>query len=464
MSVNISSLPDKLPNTATIDTRAAAVRKVGTQSSDIRDDVQGHWSGLSAVFESPHQDKVFSAVTTVMSPYIDAVGTITDDTATALEDFSTAIAGIKARYDAVKEQAATHNALEGDDRPDDYWTKNADIQAEINAVGGLYDDAVKTCADTISKLNPMYGDTANNVGTAYGAATTYALPALKALGLTASSLSFRNGQLHFKFNSDANSFKQRGLPGRFSIKEGTLKRLGVPNSYIERLVDSQAPSGERVSKNAGQAMLRDLDPKSALGGLVAKYPWLKNTKFSVHGQRVELKVQLTRGAGSHRGGSHARTGPVKLPKALDKINKFANGPAGKLLTVVGAGTTFAGTYTDGYNDSLIRNPEMSPDEHKTEAVKDAAIVTGAEQVGSVVGTAVGRGAGAAIGQAIIPIPGVGAAVGGFLGGLAGGYVGGVVGNAIGSTINDIRHGDIGSVGEAVADTGKKVLSSLNPFD
>ncbi|MDN5814097.1 MAG: hypothetical protein L0H40_13825, partial [Micrococcaceae bacterium] len=58
---------------------------------------------------------------------------------------------------------------------------------------------------------------------------------------------------------------------------------------------------------------------------------------------------------------------------------------------------------------------------------------------------------------------VGAAVGGFVGGLAGGWVGGQVGNAIGSTINDLRHGDIGSIGEAAKETGKKILKSLNPF-
>lgn len=464
MSVDTSSLPDKLPDTGTIDTRAAAVRKVGTQSKDIRDDVQSDWSGLDAVFESPHQDKVFSAVTTVMSPYIDAVGTVTDDTATALEDFSSAISNLKSRYDAVKEQASTHNALEGDDRPDDYWTANGEIQREINAVAGLYDDAVKTCADKISKLNPLFGDAAKTAGTVNGY-SGHAKNALEALGLTVSSLEFRNGKLFFKFNSDANDFKAKGMPGRFSIKEGTLRKLGVPNSYIERLAESQKATGpERVSKNAGTAMLHNLDPKTPLGALVAKYPWLKNTKFSVHGQKVELKVQLTRGSGSHQGGRHARTGPVKLPKALDKVNKFANGPAGKLLNVVGAGVTFAGTYTEGYNDSLLRNPDMSPAEHRAEAAKDAAVVTASEQVGTVVGTAVGRGVGAAVGQAIIPIPGVGAAVGGFVGGLAGGWLGGTVGNAIGSTINDIRHGDIGSVGEAVMDTGKKVLSSLNPFD
>ncbi|WP_372698990.1 hypothetical protein [Arthrobacter sp. JSM 101049] len=43
MSVDLSSLPDKLPNTANIDTEASAVRKIGTQSKDIRDDVQSDW-------------------------------------------------------------------------------------------------------------------------------------------------------------------------------------------------------------------------------------------------------------------------------------------------------------------------------------------------------------------------------------------------------------------------------------
>ncbi|GAA1355910.1 hypothetical protein GCM10009596_04000 [Arthrobacter rhombi] len=461
MSVSTASLPEKLPDTGAIDTAAAAVRKVGTKSHEIRKDVQSDWSGLEGVFKSPHQALVYSAVKTVMKPYTDAVKTLTNDTATALEDFSSDISGLKQRYDDVKKQASAHNALEGDDRPDDYGTKNADIQAEINAVSRLYDDAVKDCANTISTLNPLVADLSKPAGTV-GGLSGDAKNALEILGVTTKSLEFRDRKIFFKYNSEANVFSEKKLPRKFSINEGTLKKLGVPNSYIERLVDSQKPSGDRVSKNAGKKMLHNLDPKSPLGALVAKYPWLKNTKYSVDGRKVTLKASLTRGPGQP--GRHAAPGPARLPKAFDKVNKLANGPAGKILSGVGIASTFAGTYTEGYNDSLIRNPDMTPGEHRAEAAKDAAIVTGAEQVGSVVGTAVGRGAGAAIGQAIIPIPGVGAAVGGFLGGLAGGYVGGVVGNAIGSTINDIRHGDIGSVGEAVKDTGKKVLSSLNPFD
>ncbi|WP_372698989.1 hypothetical protein [Arthrobacter sp. JSM 101049] len=401
-------------------------------------------------------------MTTVMSPYVDAVGTVTDDTATALEDFSSAISNLKGRYDAVKEQASQHNALEGEDRPDDYWTTNGEIQREINAVSRLYDDAVETCADKISKLNPLVADLTKPAGTVNGL-SGHTKNALASLGLAGSSLEFRDRKIFFTYNSEANLFKEKSNPGRFSIQERTLKRLGVPNSYIERLADSQkATDPERVSKNAGKEMLHRLDSKSPLGALAAKYPWLKNTKYSVHGRKVELKTQLTRGGGTP--GRHAAPGPARLPKALDKVNKFANGPAGKVLSVVGAGATFTGTYTEGYNDSLIRNPDMTPAQHQAEAAKDAAVVTASEQVGSMVGTAVGRGAGAALGQAVIPIPGVGAAIGGFVGGMAGGWLGGIVGGAVGSTINDIRHGDIGSVGEAVGGTLKDIGSSLNPFD
>ncbi|MDN5813563.1 MAG: hypothetical protein L0H40_11085, partial [Micrococcaceae bacterium] len=411
MSVVISPLPDRLPDTAAIDSKAKAVRKVGTDCGDIRDDVQSHWSGLGAVFESPHQDKVYAAVTTVLSPPIDAVGTVTDDTAKALEDFSSRIAGLKARYDAVVSRAASHNEMREEARPDDYFDTTGDIQLEVNAVAELYDDAVSTCASKIAELNPLFGDGLKNANKAAGYGGD-AVTALTVLGLTASSFEYRDGKLFFVYNSDRNEHKKGFQPKRYGITEKRLQKLGVPKSYAERIADgggrknpSYVPKHARLAGNHYIPKHAANPMALAVGGgpLAAKYPW--NVKPIRDGAHVRVTKQLTRGPGRHERNPNTRTGPVKLPKALEKVNKFTQGPGGKLLTVAGAGMTFVGAYGEGYNDSVLRNPEMTHAEHQKEARKDAAVVTAAEETGAIVGTAVGRGVGAAVGQALIPIPG-----------------------------------------------------------
>lgn len=236
MGVVTSPLPDKLPDTAAIDSKAKAVRKVGTDCGDIRDDVHSHWSGLGAVFESPHQDKVYAAVTPVLSPPIDAVGTVTDDTAKALEDFSSKIASLKARYDAVVSRAASPNDLVEEARPDDYWATDGDIQLEISAVAELYDEVVSTCASTITELNPLFGGGLKNANTAAGYGE-HALNALEALGVTTSSFEYRDGKLFFVYNSDRNDHREEFQPKRYGITEKRLQKLGVPKSYAERIAD-----------------------------------------------------------------------------------------------------------------------------------------------------------------------------------------------------------------------------------
>ncbi|MEE1621786.1 hypothetical protein ACQ3I4_09805 [Zafaria sp. Z1313] len=461
MAVHTSGLPETLPSTAGIDTAARAVRKVGTDASGIYDDVKTEWDKLGQYFSSPHTDKVTSAVPTVMRPYVDASETLTDEVAKALEAFSDDISGLKTRYDNVKEQAAGHNAIAYDDRPDDYWDTNRSIQREIDAVAGLYDAAVEKCANAIRGLNPALGDY-SGVGDLTGAVTDGA-DILEGVGLTAAHFKYKNGKLWFEFNTSANPFAQT-TPVRHRISAGTLNRLGVPSSYIERLQASQGADPQRVSSNSTTRMLRGIDAQSPLGLLLARYPHLKNTRFNIRGQDVSLRVQLTRGNGTPPGSAGQANGRVRLPGWIDSANRFANGPAGKFLTAADYGATALGAYSEGYNESLLRNPDLSQAEHARVAATDAAVVTGSKAVGEVVGTAVGRGVGAAVGQALIPIPGVGAAVGGFLGGLAGGWIGGEIGEAVGGAINDLRHGDVGSLGEAAVDAGKKVLSSLNPFD
>lgn len=501
MRVDISSLPSKLPDTETIDTQAAAVRKVGTDSVDIRDDVQGHWAGLGAVFESPHQDKVFSAVETVMSPYIDDVGTTTGSAADALENFSLAISGMKSRYDTIKEQAASHNSLGDSYLPEDYADIGISLQEEVAAVRKLYDDAVKECADAISKLNPLISDSVSNgisdASLVYlGGKLTK--DGVLVFGVTQSLRGKNTGPLNYYLDTGDSEIRKGSAPGEYDITrkdhDKTHRSRGLPrlpSNYDEletktdkdnkhrspgparqpRIHPALHTGPDNTHRLPGRAAFGTAFPAS-LASLVGADGKLKNTHKKSMPKAPEVKAELTRNTNPHRA-----DGPARLPKALDKVDKLAKGPAGKALPIVGAGLTFAGAATDGYNASVTRNPEMTTAEHIDVAATDAAVVTAAETGGEIVGTAVGRGAGALIGQAVIPIPGVGAAVGGLVGGLLGGYVGGEVGNALGSTFNDLRHRDI-DLGDAAGaakdhvvdslkekvDSGKRIFGALNPFD
>lgn len=461
MAVTTTGLPTTFPDATGIDAAARRIRAVGTNTDSIRDDVQTGWSGLGAVFKSPHQDRVYAAVTTVMGPFVEATVSVTDGAATALETFADEMTALKARHDNVVARAQTHNQIPWSEQETDYWNDNSEVQLEVNAVAGIYDSAVAKCSSALRNLIPSVAPTAQALG---GATEPIGngLDLLEAAGITASQFTFKNGKLFFSFGPD-NDFGGQLERTQFRINPGSLERLGVPDSYIERLQASQGPTPLRMSNNATQGMLREVAPSSALGILVNRYPWLKNTKLNGTGANMNLSVQLTRGQGLPPGTSGAANGSVGILRPLKKVENLFNGPTGKLLGVAGVGLTFAGSYTEGYNGSLQRNPGMTDAEHQWEATKDAGVQTAATEIGAVVGTGVGRVAGAALGQALIPIPGVGAAVGGFVGGLVGGWVGGNVGGAVGGFINDMRHGDK-SFGDAALDAGKNLLSSFNPFD
>ncbi|WP_183510428.1 hypothetical protein [Paeniglutamicibacter cryotolerans] len=465
----MTGLPEALPNPAAIDDAAWDVRSVGVYSDSIRDEVQGEWKNLGAVFKSPHQDRVYSAVTKVMGPYIDATMALTDDAAKALEAFADDMTALRSRFENIRSRAATHNAVPFVDQDTEYWQDNTEVQNEVDAVAGLYDAAVDRCASALRKLNPsMPGglETAATVAGKMGDGKEL----LKAAGLGASHFTFRDGKLFFSFTQTSTP-GQPVNPNRFRINAFVLERLGVPSSYLERLHASQGPDLVRVSNNATRAMLGDvyrtstsgdLPPTSMLGKLVARYPWLRNTKLNTTGNDLSFSTQLTRGPGAPPGTSGLANGSPGILRPLEKAEAFLKGPAGKVLAVAGPALTFAGSYSEGYNSSVLRNPEMSEAEHHGNAVVDAGTVAVASEIGSVVGTGVGRLAGGAIGQALIPIPGVGAAVGGFVGGLVGGWVGGNVGGAVGGLVNDMRHGDK-SFGAAVGDAGMNLLKSFNPF-
>ncbi|VXB93076.1 hypothetical protein [Citricoccus sp. K5] len=464
MAVDTSQLPTRLPSSGTIDPAARNVRSLGTTVSGHYADAAQIWTQLSdGRLITPHSERVYTAFVDVMKPYADAYETLTDEAATALEDFSEDIEGLRNRYTNAKADAATHNTMPEADRPDDYADAGAGIQTRVDAVAEDYDTAVQTCANALKGLNPTSGVTVNanlsDAMLAIGASQNTAASG----GAGALSLRTRDGKLYFQF--DAQHYQTlTGKPGNWQtsrLSSATLGQLGVPQSYLNRLNDA-ATGGNRLSNNTSGAMLRGLDPKTPLGALVARYPFLKNTKLNVDGGRGTFRVQLTSGTG--RPPSGTPTSVTALTSRLRTVERIAGNPAlGRTLLVGGAALTFTGEYGSSYNESLMRNPDASEAEHHRTAAVDAGVVAGAETAGALVGARVGQVAGAAVGQALIPIPGVGAAIGGVAGNFIGGFVGGKVGNSVGQAINEFRHTD-GNVLEKGAAAGKAFLSSLNPFD
>ncbi|MBG6084940.1 hypothetical protein [Zhihengliuella flava] len=474
MTVSTTNLPESWPDAEAINNAAEKVRKVGTRSREIYDDVATTWSGLSGagVFESPHQAQVLAAPTSSVEPFILITETSTENVAKALEDFGEAMGpDNKQRYDDVLIVAQAHNNISfssEEDKPENYHSDQVAIQREIDQVATLYDEAVQDCARAINQENPMRDLPAGVAGAhaTYKNVTKY----LKKAGVHSANFKVRRGQLLFVYNTEVNPYRKQ-FPTSFKINRKILEGLHVPQSYIDRLT-GEFKGKHKTSYGQFERWLEKAGKRTPLGLLLAKYPHLKRTRIKFDGMNIRARAAVTPTTGMKPLPSNSKMSKTKLTKALERLNKLQKTPLLKGVAVVSAGLNAYDNYTDAYADSMLRDPDKTPAEHRQQAVTDAAIKTGAETVGATVGTAVGRGVGAAVGQAIIPIPGVGAAVGGFVGGLAGGYLGGKVGGFVGDQINNFLHSDTGEkivdgikdVGSAAVDKGKEVLSSLNPFD
>ena len=196
MTVSVTGLPETLPEASTIDAAARDIRSVGTSTDAIRDEIQFGWNALSAVFKSPHQDRVFTAVAKVMGPYVNATASLTDGAAAALEAFADEMTTLRPRFENIRSRAVSHNAVPFIDQDAEYWQDNGRVQHEVNSVAGLYDAAVDRCASALRNLNPsMPGaiETAGTVAGKVGDADTL----LTAAGLGASHFTFRGGKLFF---------------------------------------------------------------------------------------------------------------------------------------------------------------------------------------------------------------------------------------------------------------------------
>ncbi|RZU63491.1 hypothetical protein [Zhihengliuella halotolerans] len=476
MSVDTSNLPEKLPASAGITQAASRIRSLGGSVESIYTDVDSEWKNITDHFKTTHDQQILGAPAKVMHPSVEAFKGTMDGVADALDDFESAVDGLRSRYNDVKSDARTHNAIPVADQSDSHSSDENTLQERVDSVANDYDAAVSTCSSAIRNLNPAYLLEGHDPSELHEInVPAYLFPLLgvaprsgAATNAVVSQLSYKNGKLNFTFNTQNNPFMtQRGMPERYNISERSLRALSVPESYVERMMRASGVDPERLSSNKTREMLRNLPEQSALGWLVRKYPHLKSSSMSVNGRDVRLNIRLSAGNGTPPTNTRA---PFRLPpganKAMNALDKF-----GKVLTPLDYGVTFYGSFSEGYNDSLERNPDGTMEEHVRAATVDATVVTSSKAAGEIAGTIAGRAGGAALGQVLIPIPGVGAAVGGFVGGWAGGVVGSWAGEKVGGLINDLRHSEFASdavsavkdVGSAAVDTGKKVLGALNPF-
>jgi hypothetical protein len=464
VTVDTSQLPARLPSRGAIDPAASDIRGLGATVSGHYSEAAATWAQLrDGRLVTPHAERVQSAFVEVMKPYVDAYETLTDETATTLEGFSEDIEALRTRYTDAQRDAARHNALPAEMQPDTHADDGAGIQTRVDAVARDYDSAVRSCATSLKGLNPTSGVAVNSAISESMYTLGVAQNASASGGAGAMSFRTRDGKLYFQFDAQHyTTLTGRQASWRASgISSAALERLGVPQSYLNRLNDA-ATGGQRLSNNATHQALRTVDPGTPLGALVAKYPFLKNTKLTVNDSQGRLRIQLN--AGSGRPPSNTPTRVTAFTARMRGLERLAgNRTLGRAFIVGGMALTFTGEYGSAYNASLMRNPGGSEADHRHAAAQDAVFVAGTEAVGSAVGARAGQVAGAALGQALIPIPGVGAAIGGIAGNFIGGYVGGKVGGAVGRAFNEARHMD-GNVLEKGAAAGKAFLSSLNPFD
>lgn len=126
--------------------------------------------------------------------------------------------------------------------------------------------------------------------------------------------------------------------------------------------------------------------------------------------------------------------PVTQVKATPVPPTWAKN-GGKILGVAGGAVTMYSAYSTEYNESIVRNPEYTQDQHVAEAAKRGTVKGGFEVAGAAAGAAVGASWGATIGTAI-PVPVVGTVVGGVVGGLVGGLIGGFFGKKSGEKVEE----------------------------
>jgi hypothetical protein len=461
MTVYTSALPARLPDTGAITAAAQGIATRATEANEHVSAAHAELSGVGGFFATPDTPAVTSAMNDVVRPFVADIETSVGPVRTGLDNFASDIDNLRSRYERVGEDVAEHNDWPrppaGDPHRHAYDVQEANLRAEVGAVGRLYDEAVQRCEVKVNEGspspipgNPVPSGLSFGVGLGLSATQTW-------FETHAQYVKVRNGRINLQVSQPIPRAGHR-------ISAQVMQKLGIPDSYVTRYLDVFDPhTGRRLSIQDWERAVDGVDPGSPLGRIFEQYPWLERRFMDAHvavapvvataGARrpprgdARIIAQDPRGISPQvHGENRNRTHPHPDAGRWAQAGKAANW-AGRGLGVLG----FAGSAMDGYNNSVERDPTASPRVHATNAALDATVETAASAVGAQVGGMVGRAAGAAIGQAIIPIPGVGAAVGAVAGGFLGNVAGGLIGGQIGKGINAFRHSEGDSIGEKARD-------------
>lgn len=443
MSVSIADLPDKLPDTESIKDAAGDIGTAGTHAATYADDGVTSWAGLEAHYSAPESEQALSSVQ-IVKVYADEASTCSESIKTALETYAEAISGIEAEYKAVKEEAATHNAVDTSVEDFDKSKHNSAataLQGRIDAVATTYDESSKTCADSIRKANTGKLFEVNSGGE----------PAWIATYLTSKALEGYTTKGHTKYFTY--TFSNPKI-----VKPEVLDKLPIPPRFSRRL-DDWVEAGNNAINKAHRKLLPDIT-KNQFVKNASSFDPATNPRFTALMASPGFRKLL---------GTDGKTKNPSLRRLLErhhlsvKDGKITVGYAatdgktkgtpkvpgwvGKTLKGVNIGSNVLG-YADKtskqYEELRTQHPDWSQEQLMAEAAVDGAIEQGGEMVGEAVGgkvgQVVGRAGGAALGQVLIPIPGVGAAVGGvvggFLGEMAGSWLGGKAGGWLGGVVAD----------------------------
>ncbi len=393
MSIDTSGLKD-WPDAASLFSEASSLM---THGSDFYDDVEAAhstWKGLSACYETPHQDLMYSALTSGQHAS-DGCASVT----TAMTLFSDEISALKPERDSLMNEAAADAVTPtpyDETKAEEHRQAGIQLQQRINALVQKYEAAIDTCSAQLSAIgddglpdagSPAWSGVAAD--TILGALTATAESRKKEVERIIHRLVVRLAGRDFRIP----------LPYWVQYRE---KRFWDWKSWL-------------VTKQSGNFVTRFQSAIAAVFWGPARGRYSPPTV--VRAPRISGKVGVGR---QHT--SRVRTGTSALGRA-----------AGRGLFVLSLGLTFSSEYGQADKRYREQHPGMTADERRGKAIETATVRTGS-QVGASIA------AGAAIGSAI-PVGGT--------------AVGLLVGLGVGLAMS-IDTGGGKTLGDRVADVGEAI--------
>ena len=151
--VNTSGLQD-WPDPASLFSAASSLMEHGASFADNVEEAHSTWKGLSACYETPNQELLYSALDPALQSGQHASdGCVSVKTAMTL--FADAISELKPERDSLEAEAANFDAKpipDGGTEFLDYEAEGQEIQRRIDSCVRKYEDAINTCAEQLSAI------------------------------------------------------------------------------------------------------------------------------------------------------------------------------------------------------------------------------------------------------------------------------------------------------------------------